>query len=88
MSEAYVRPCYQSIEKPFVIEGRFSHCGGTDKWIIARVSEDDAKLLIESGLDWAHGSGPDWAEHYKKIAIMEAERDKANAEKRLAELAK
>jgi hypothetical protein len=85
MTSAYVRLDYSSIERPFTIEGRDAHCGGTEYWTIARLSETDARLLVQEGLPWRNGE-PDWDKHYHTIERMKAERDKKIAERRLAEL--
>lgn len=85
MADAYVRVDYSSIEKPFIIEGRIAHCGGTDYWTIARLNEDNARLLTQEGLPWRH-QPPDWDKHCKIIERMKAERDVNAAEKRLKEL--
>jgi hypothetical protein len=87
MIEAYVDATYMSIEKPFEIVARLAHCGGTEKWTIAFISEDNARILVQSGLSWKNGE-PDWEKHYHRIETMKAERDLKSAQKRLAELAK
>lgn len=86
MVEAYVRADYLSIEKPFIIEGREHTYGETERWTIARVSTGSAKLIVENGLSWWNGEEPDWDAHDKRIALMKAQRDKAEAEKRIAAL--
>lgn len=79
---AYLIASYRSIAKPFEIQGRHAHCGGTDKWTIAYIDENDARLLAENGLRWGAGE-PDWARHYNVIQTMRAKRDLADAQNRL-----
>ena len=83
MAEAYIRVSYFSIEKPFVIEAREAHCGGTEHWTIAYLSESNARILVANGLGWRHGDEPDWEKHYSHIALMRAEKDKRDAETRI-----
>lgn len=85
MADAYIVATYQSLKKPFSIIGRQSHCGGTDKWTIAFIDEDDARLLVENGMSWRWGQEPDWAEHYNKMKRLNLEATIRKAEKELAE---
>lgn len=85
MPSAYVRPDYDNLDRPFIIMGRNHDLGGTDYWTIARVSEDDALVLVASGLRWWMGE-PDWEEHHRRIEKLRLLRTVAAAEKRLAEL--
>ena len=82
MTTAYIVPSYRSIEKPFIIEARFSHCGGDEKWDIARISEDSARILFDSGLKWGL-SNFDWDAHAAKIERMKAAQDVWDAQERL-----
>lgn len=85
-TSVYVKAYYTSIEKPFSLEVRHSHCGGTDWHTICRLDLNDAQTLVkEGGLSWWM-SEPDWGEHFKKIKRMEAERNIRNAQKTIQEL--
>ena len=88
MTEAYIKAEYLSADKPFTIEGRESHCGGTDYWTIAMINTENARLLVESGMSWRHGEEPDWEKHHAKIKRMFAENDLKKAQKALDELNK
>lgn len=87
MTSVHLKICYLSLEKPFLLIGRSAHCGGTDYWTICRLNEDDTRLLHKEGISWLYGE-PDWENHYKRIQLYKAERDKKEAEKRIEELSK
>jgi hypothetical protein len=85
MSGAYIRATYKSIERPFELIGRGHGPVETNYWTIAYLSKDNAQLLAAEGLSWRDGE-PDWEAHERRIELLLAGRDKANAEKRIAEL--
>ena len=85
MTDVYIRAEYQSIERPFCLEGREHTMAETIKWTICSLSADNARLLSENGIGWRDGE-PDWVVHAQKIALMQAQKDKADAEKRIAKL--
>lgn len=76
---------YRSIEKPFCLIERHAHCGGTDYATICRLSDEHARLLASEGISWLYGE-PDWQKHHDKIAMLQAEKTKAEAEERIAAL--
>jgi hypothetical protein len=82
---AYIRAEYNNLEKPFIIEGRDAHCGGTDYWTIARLTEDNARLLLDEGLPM-RDSDFDWGKHWEKMELYRARRDAKVAADKLAAL--
>lgn len=83
----HIRPDYttDNIDKPFILEGRRHDMVETSYWTISRLSEDNARLLVSEGLRWRYGE-PDWEEHYRRIELIKARKDEADAKKRIAEL--
>lgn len=76
---------YSNLDKPFRLIERLSHCGGTDYETICRLREDHARLLAREGIGWLYGE-PDWTEFYKKLSLHRAQKEKADAEKKISEL--
>jgi hypothetical protein len=84
MVSAYIRPCYLNLDKPFIIEGRIHDLGGTVYWTIARLTEDDARLLVDEGLNWRDVI--DWEKHWYKLEILKLEKQQNEIANKLKEL--
>jgi len=60
--------------KPWQLVVRTHDLGGTDYRHICNLTDDDAKLLVGSGVSWLYGE-PDWAAQRKKIEKLSIERE-------------
>jgi hypothetical protein len=81
----YLTENHTSIAKPFSLRVRTFEGIEVEWRCITDLTANDAKLLTKECIPWKDNE-PDWDKHNNRIAIMMAERDKAAAEKRLAEL--
>lgn len=85
MRSAELKVDYSNLDKPFELVERIHDLGGTDYYHICRLNEEHARLLNESGIGWLYGE-PKWDEHYRKIELFQAERDKKKLEEKIERL--
>lgn len=83
MADIYIKENSYSIEKPFTLTKRIADMAETNYYDICLLSIENAKLLIEHGLNWRWREEPDWEKLYNRIAVMRLEKEKKDVQDRI-----